>query len=827
MRRPIKLLTTILLCGVVGNSFAAPVTKPTFKTLQVQPASVELTGIRATGRLLVSAQLQDGTWQDVTALADITPVQPNAIQIQVGGQLRPLQDGKVALKVSYQGLTATAQVVIKDSQKPTPVRFSSEIVPILTRNGCNQGSCHGAQFGKGGFKLSLAGFDPDLDYQQIAKLAWGRRLSVTNPKKSLLLTKPLMWVPHGGGKRLDVKSPEYKTLLQWVREGANAPTTDDPSVTKLEVFPAERILEKGAPSQQILVRALYSDGTSRDVTSLARLNTLNDGVASCTPEGVVTSVNRGQTAIMVRYGGQVAVAAILVPFAKLSQNQLVKNTSKNPLDALITRKQQQLGLLPSPLCDDATFIRRASLDIIGTMPTPEEILAFTADTTPKKREKLVDAILSRPEYADFWTLKWGDLLRSSRTALGPKGMWSFTNWIRTQLHDNRPVNGMVNDLILAQGSTFTNGPSNYYRVASNPQDLAETTSQLFLGVRLQCAKCHNHPFEKWSQKDYYQFAAYFARIGLKGSQEFGLFGNEQVVRVNDYGDVYHPKTGKRMYPTPLGVQLASMPEDKLPNPDIDGDRRQKLAEWLVDKNNLLFAKNIANRYWGYLMGKGIVNPIDDIRVTNPPSNPLLLDALADILVKSDFNLKALIKAICTSEAYQRSSIATLDNRLDETFLTHYTPKRLSAEVLLDTIDMACGTQEKFPELPLGTRAIQLPDPVVGNEFLDTFGRPLRLIACECERTSEPNLSQTLRMMNGELVNRKVTQYDGRIWKMIQAKKSDGTIIQELYLRALGRLPTFKEQSVVHGVLAFSKDRKAAFEDVLITLINSKEFLFNH
>lgn len=824
---PTLLTLTALLAGQMSKANPVPVPTTTFKALQVLPATVELAGIRATGRLIVSAQRPDGTWQDVTAEAVITPSQPDTIQVRAGGQLAPVKDGAYTLKVSFAGLTTTAKATVKDSQTPSLVSFNREIVPILTRNGCNQGACHGAQFGKGGFKLSLAGFDPELDYQQIAQQIRGRRLSKANPKQSLFLTKPLMWIPHGGGKRLDVKSPEYAVLLQWIREGASPPNSEDPAITKLEVYPAERIMPKGASPQQILIRAVYNDGTSKDVTAQARLNTLNDGVASCTPEGLVTPVNRGQTAIMIRYGGQAAVAAIMVPYAKIAPKQWAKNTSKNPLDGFITKKQQQLGLIVSPLCDDTTFIRRASLDIIGTTPTPQEIGVFTSDITPNKREKLVDSLLARPEYADYWTVKWGDLLRSNRTALGPKGMWSFTNWIRTQFRDNRPVDGLVHDLLLAQGSAYTNGPSNYYRVASNPQDLAETTSQLFLGVRLQCAKCHNHPFEKWSQKDYYQFAAYFARIGLKGSQEFGLFGNEQVVRINDYGDVYHPKSGKRMYPSPLGAKLANLPEDKMPNPDSEGDRRQKLAEWLVDKNNPLFAVNIANRYWGYMMGRGIVNPIDDIRTTNPPSNPQLLTALADILVKNDFSLKVLVKAICTTEAYQRSSQATLENRYDENFWTHYTPKRMTAEVLLDAIDSACGTQEKFPDLPLGTRAIQLPDPQVGSEFLDTFGRPLRLIACECERTCEPNLSQTLRMMNGELVNRKVSQYEGRISKMVQEKKSDDTIITDLYLRALGRSPTNHERNIIKGALAFSKDRKPVFEDVLITLINSKEFLFNH
>lgn len=734
--------------------------------------------------------------------------------------------------------TVKPQAVKKEPLKLAPVSFNNEVEPILTRAGCNSGTCHGAQFGKGGFKLSLAGFDPDLDYQNIVRQARGRRISLADPEHSLLLLKPLLAVPHGGGRKLETASADRKTLIRWVQDGAPGPNPADPYVTRIEVTPSERVLPRPGEKLQVVVRAVYSDGSSRDVTAHTRLSTLNDAVASCTPEGAVTAIGKGQTAIMARYSGQVAVAMVLVPFttaSKTSDNPKPKienpksNDTSARIDQLVANKQRQLGLIPSPLCDDATFMRRVSFDLTGTPPTPTAMTAFLADKSPDKRAKLVDRLLASPEYGDYWTLKWGDLLRSNRTNLTPKGMWSFTNWIRTQIQQNRPVDQTVRDLILAQGSTFTNGPANYYRVANNPQDLAETTSQVFLGIRLQCARCHHHPFEKWSQQDYYQFAAFFARVGQKGSGDFGLFGNETVVKLQSGGEVTHPKTGKVMYPTPLGVQLASSPDTKLPNPDEGGDRRRALAEWLTGKDNRLFARNIANRYWGYLFGKGIVNPIDDLRVTNPPTNPALLDMLADELTRSNYDLKHLLHVICNTQTYQRSSDATPQNSKDELFFTHYYVRRLPAESLLDAIDFACGTREKFQDLPMGTRAIQLPDPVVNNDFLDTFGRPQRLIACECERVAEPNLSQSLRMMNGYVVNNKVAQGDGRIAKLIAAKASDEAILNELYQVSLGRLPRPKERATVLGVLAFTpvNDRKAVFEDVLITLLNSKEFLFNH
>ncbi len=742
---------------------------------------------------------------------------------------------------------------------PTPaVSFNNDVEPLLTRLGCNQGACHGAQYGKGGFKLSLAAFDPDLDFANTVRQSRARRISVADPARSLLLLKPLMAVPHGGGRRLEANTPAYTTLLRWLQQGAHGPNPADPIVMRIDIAPAERVLLMHSRPQQLTVRATFSDKTVRDVTSDTRLNTLNDGIAGCTPDGLVTPIGRGQTAIMARYGGQATVATVLVPFgadnrkgeekkrlkgekatarqaasSKMAQGQQIAAKAgaasvPDAIDALVSGKQRQLGLTASPLCDDRTFIRRVSFDLIGTAPASMEIDAFLADTRPDKRARLIDALLDRPEYADYWTLKWGDLLRSNRQTLGVKGMWSFTAWIRAQMGQNRPADQFAHDLITAQGSTFTNGPANFYRVVSNPQDLAETTSQVFLGVRMQCARCHHHPFEKWSQADYYQFAAYFARVGLKQSTEFGLFGNEQIVRINDGGEVYHPKTGAKMRPTPPGVQLAAFAgKTAPPDVDADGDRRTALADWLTAPTNRLFSRNLANRYWGYLFSKGLVNPIDDMRVTNPPTNPALLDLLADELTRSHYDLKHLLKIICTTQTYGRSSTAMPGSVKDELFFTHYLPRRLQAETLLDAIDTACGTHEHFAPLPLGTRAISLPDPNVGNDFLDTFGRPARVISCECERSSEPNLSQTLRLMNGGTVNGKVGDGSGRIANLIAAHKSSDSILNDIYTGALGRPPTRAERMQVMGALAFAPDARPIFEDVLLTLLNSKEFLFNH
>ncbi len=808
------------------------IAKPRVLTnLSIEPPALQLTGPRSVAHFLVLAHYADASVADVTSSA-VPTLSKQTAQLSGVATLRPIKDGVATLQVRFGGKTAVAGLTVQDSAKSTPVSFNNEIVPILTRYGCNQGSCHGAQYGKGGYKLSLAGFDTDLDYMNTVRQMKGRRISLADPALSLLLLKPALLVPHGGGRRLERGTPDYKVMLQWLRDGTPGPNAKEPQVSNIAVFPSERILPVAGEKQRLVVRATYSDGSLRDVTDQTRLNTLNDAIASCTPEGLITSVGKGQTAIMVRYGGQATVATMIVPFTPVKAQPPISVaglTGSARIDALVAKKQHAVGLVPSPICDDRTFIRRVSFDLTGTPPTPEHIAAFLANNSSDKREKLVDDLLTSPEYADFWTLKWGDLLRSNRQNLGDKGMWSFTNWIHTQFVQNKPIDQFVHELILAQGSTFTTGPSNYYRVASNPQDLAETTSQLFLGVRLQCTRCHHHPFEKWSQTDYYQFAAFFARVGLKSSTDFGIFGNENVVKIQNGGEVGHPKTGATMYPTPLGVTLAKLPDGKMPSPDANGDRRRALADWLTAKDNRLFARNLVNRYWGYLFTRGLVNPIDDQRVTNPPTNPELLDALADELIAANFDLKHLLRLLCTTQTYQRSSEGTKQNFKDDTFFTHYLPKRLGAESMLDAMDFACGTQEKFNQLPMGTRAIQLPDPQVNSDFLDTFGRPQRLIACECERTAEPNLSQTLKLMNGDKVNNKVTDGNGRLAKMINAKATNDAILNDMYVASLGRPPRQDERRLVMATLAFTatKDRKSVFEDVLVTLLNSKEFLFNH
>jgi hypothetical protein len=800
-----------ILALVMGRPILAAVMAPA--SLQVFPPRVVLDGANAALRLVVVGQDQAGGQEDLTGAVRIE-LEGSVARLDERGRLRPVADGTGAAVVRAGSVEARVEVEVRNASRLDPVSFRNDVIPVLTKLGCNQGACHGAQHGKGGFKLSLLGFEPAPDYDQIVKSGEGRRVSLAFPDESLLLLKPTRAIAHGGGKRLEPGSREEAILKSWLEQGAPAPQESDPNPVGLVVYPPHRRLQPDQ-GQRLIVVAQYSDGSQRDVTEDARFDTLSEGIATVTADGLARAVGRGETNIMVRYQGQAALARMTIPFGP---EQPFDFTARNVLDEKAAAKWRELGLAPSGLCTDAEFLRRVMLDTIGTTPTPDEIDAFLADSAPDKRDKLIDRILERPEYVDFWTLKWGDLLRVNADKLGPQGMLAFNFWLRGVFRENRTADRLMRELVTAQGSIYTNGPANYFRVASNPEDLAETTAQVFMGVRLQCARCHHHPFESYGQDDYYGLAAYFSRIRTKRSEEFGLFGQEQVIYLAREGEVRQPRSGKVMRPRPLNGEEADDPDD----------RRQALARWLVRPDNPWFARNIANRYWGYLMGKGLVNPIDDLRATNPPSNPELLDALADQFIRDGYDLKKLLRLILSSRVYQLSSRPTPENRLDTTYFTHYTPKRLTAEQLLDAVNDATGTVEKFPQRPSGTRAIALPDPNYSSYFLDTFGRPLRAIACECERSGDPTLGQALHLMNGDTLNRKLAQPDGRLARMLKDPKlTDETLIQYLYRVTFGRPATDEEVSTARAVIAEAPDRNTGAQDLLWSLINAKEFLFNH
>jgi hypothetical protein len=734
------------------------------------------------------------------------------------GLARPVGDGSTTLTIEASGAKASVPVVVERAAADEPVSFTREIEPILTRAGCNSGACHGASLGRGGFRQSLFGFDSQFDYTQIVLSNEGRRVVVSDPERSIVLAKPSLVMEHGGGERLKQNGRDYLRMRQWLEDGAPAPSGKDPFVTKLEVFPPARVVRAGE-EQQLAVTAVWSDGVREDVTSTARFDALNDAVAAVTPDGLVTAKGDGQTHIMIRFGGQTAVAQFTRPYGPPTSFPEFK--ANNFIDEKLAAKWRELGLAPSALCSDDEFLRRLYLDAIGTLPTPDEVRAFLADKDPNKRAKAIDRVLERGEFTDWWALKWGDLLRINRTALQDKGMWSFHNWVRAQVRDNVPVDQFVRDIVTAEGSTFIDGPANFFQIGRTADEWAETTAQLFLGVRMGCAKCHHHPFEKWSQDDYYGMAAFFSRMGTKNSQEFGIFGQERVIFIRPTGEARHPRKNVTVKPLPLDGDPAVSWEDEF-------DRRRKLADWLTAPGNTMFARNMVNRFWGYTMGRGLVEPLDDMRATNPATNPELLDALAADFVAAKFDLKHLLRTIFNSRAYQLSTEIEPGNRVDATN-THFarrTVRRLTAEQLADAVDFATGTREKYQGLPLGTRAIQLPDSEVQSYLMDTFGRPARQVLCECERTMTPNIAQAMHLLNGATLNRKIGEKTGRVEKLIADKVPLAKAVEELYLATWSRLPTADEQKKAEGWVKSAPSQPEGLQDLLWVLTNSREFLFN-
>ncbi len=811
----ILAVAAVLALGSAAVAQNPPAGSP--KELVVYPAAVKLSGPRDEQRLVILGVWADGRKFDLTRTATVTSANAKVATAEKVA-IRTAGDGSTTLTVEAAGTKATVPVTVEKATADIPVSFAREIVPILTKAGCNSGACHGASLGRGGFRLSLFGFDPSFDYTQIVQSNEGRRIVPHDPERSILLAKPSLVMEHGGGEKLKLHGRDYTRIRQWLEDGAPAPDAKDATVTKLEVFPKSRVMQPGE-QQQLAITAVWSDGRREDVTGTTQFDALNDSVAAITPAGLITAKKAGETHVMIRFGGQAEIASVTLPFAKIGKYPEV--ATNNFIDEKLIAQWKDLGLTPSPLCSDDEFLRRLYLDAIGTLPTPEEVRTFLADTDPKKRAKAIDKVLDRGEFTDWWALKWGDLLRINRTALQEKGMWSFHNWVRSQVRDNVPADQFVRDIVTAEGSTFIDGPANFFRIGRNSEEWAETTAQLFLGIRVGCAKCHHHPFEKWSQDDYYGLTAFFARIGTKNSQEFGIFGQETVVFVRNVGEATHPRKKVVVKPLPLDGDSKQSWDDEF-------DRRKKLADWLTAPDNKMFARNLANRFWGYTMGRGLVEPLDDMRATNPASNPELLNALADELVKAKFDVKHLLRAIFNSRAYQLSADVTDGNKIDtaNTHFTRRTVRRLTAEQLADAVDFVTGTREKYAGLPLGTRAIQLPDSEVKSYLMDTFGRPPRQVLCECERTTTPNIAQAMHLLNGDTLNKKIVDKAGRIEKLLAAKEPLPKAIEELYLVTWSRLPGADEAKKAEGWVKSAPTVKEGLQDLLWVLTNSREFLFN-
>ncbi len=831
-RRCFSAFRSVALAALAigGSAYPpSPSLAQTKESLEVTPASVVLNGNFARAQLQVMDVPTGGSpttsqVRDLTREATYESSAPAIVQVDAQGQLLAIANGAAEVRVRVADQLRTVPVTVSNILEQPQLGFAEHVSPILSKAGCNLGACHASQYGKGGFVLSVFGFEPEKDREAIARDLQQRRTNLLEPENSLFLLKPTMQVGHGGGRRLEKGSVDFQILANWVRNGAPKPSPQAPKVTKLSLSPQHRVGKVGM-KHQLRVEATYSDGVVRDVTHWARYDSLDEALVSVSPTGYVTVSGKGQSSVMVRFEGQAAIALFVVPLTDSVPLAGWKNV--NFVDELAVKKFVELGIEPSQLCDDATFIRRAFIDAVGTLPTPDETSTFLASNDPEKRAKLVDRLLGltgdpaqdiyNDAYAAWWALKWSDLIRNDSGTVGDQGMWALHNWIKEAFRVNKPFDKVVSELVTAKGSIFSVGPANYFRINASAPDLAENTAQLFMGVRLQCAKCHHHPFEKYSQEDYYSFAAFFARVGQKTSQEFGLFGRESVIVVRANGEVSHPKTGKILKPTPLEGESVENPLD----------RRIALAEWLSNPKNDAFSRSVANRYAGYLLGRGLVEPIDDIRATNPATNPELLDALAREFASNGFNLKKLMRSIMVSRLYQLDSQPTKANSSDFKFYSYFKVKRMSAESLLDAIDRVTGTQTKFKDLPLGTRAIELPDAEYPDYFLKVFAKPKRASVCECERSPDENLAQALHTLNGDLLATKIGSPTGRIAKALAEKKPHDDIVREIYLVALSRLPSEAELQASHEFLKEATSPKECYEDLMWALINSKQFLYIH
>jgi hypothetical protein len=728
--------------------------------------------------------------------------------------------------LAVAGLLLTASFARADG----PVSFRNEVMAVLSRAGCNQGTCHGNLNGKGGFKLSLRGFDPDFDFASITRDALARRVDRHRPEESLILQKPGGLVLHEGGKRFAVGGPEYEILRRWIVEGMPPDAPGMPVLQRLEVTPAELYLVEPESEITVHARAVFSDGSSKDVSGLAVFESTNPKI-EVSRTGLVRAAEPGETTVVARYLDRQGTAQLA--FVPARPGFTWSNPpAANYIDEHVFARLQKLRMNPSALSSDSEFVRRAYLDLIGILPTPAETRAFLADPQPDKRARLIDVLLDRPEFADFWALHWSDLLRNEEKQLDRKGMRIFHAWLRDCILHGKPLNEMARELIASRGSTYAVPPANYYRALRDPQTRAEATAQVFLGVRMQCAKCHNHPFNQWTQNDYHQLAAFFPRVQYKivenrrkDNLDKHEFVGEQIVVIDDLCEVTHPVTGAYLRPKFLGGEEPAL--------GPTGDRLKALADWVARPDNPFFARTQANRIWAHLLGKGIVDPTDDFRQSNPPANGPLLEALTKDLVEHHFDLKHLVRRIMNSRTYQLSAVPDATNKDDETNFSHALIRPLPAESLLDGISQVTGVPAVFDGYPVGLRATQLPGlpsltrkGVSGDavKFLRLFGKPERLLSCDCERSTDTTLAQALQLITGSLLNKAVTEPDNWLGRLVREGRSNREIIDELFLAALSRSPSPAEQSAIVSRVDAAPDRRAALEDVLWALLNSKEFM---
>lgn len=782
---------------------------------------IEIRSPDARQQLFVTATNVDGPETDITRSVSWTVVPEGIVRIDDTGLVTPLADGDATITANWRDQTAhQTTITVSGFASPLPISFRNQIVPIFTRLGCNGGGCHGKSGGQNGFKLSLLGFYPDEDFEFIRKENRGRRIFPGAPEQSLLLQKAIGETPHGGGKRMERESYEYRMLVRWIEQGMPYGDANAPEVVGIQCYPEARVMTQQA-EQQVSVIATYSDGTTEDVTRMALYEPNDTEMAECSETGMVSTLTlAGEVAVMARYQGQVSTYRATIP---LGADTSGVPQGDNIVDTAVFNKLRLLGIPPSEGADDATFLRRVSLDITGSLPDREMVDTFLADTSADKRARLIDRLLDSDEYADHFANKWNFILRNKRTKGEDKpGTFLFHRWVRDSIYDNKPYDEMVAEILTATGPPAINPAVTWYREVDQVEEQVEDTAQLFLGVRIQCARCHHHPFERWSQNDYYSLAAFFSQVGRQPiANDLAGTRDRQLVHNDGVASAKNPRSGATLKPSGLGAKPIAVPPEE--------DPRTQLAEWMRSADNPFFARTLVNRYWKHFFNRGIVEPEDDMRETNPPTNPELLDSLAAHFVESGYDLKELVRTICNSNTYQLSAIPNEYNESDKQNFSRYYPRRLAAETLYDAFHRVTGTTQAFADMPPGTRATQLVDSSNVPYFLKVFGQPAGDTACECERSPDANLAQSLHLLNSSEVQTKVGQ-DGARAKTLAAdeKRSHEERIHELYRVAFSRTAQDDEIQVALGYIESHKDNiPAAYEDIMWALINTKEFLFNH
>jgi hypothetical protein len=838
-------IPTTAACG--GNADPGPLGSR--DVLTVVPESIRLTDPRDARQLVVTGRFADGATRDLTHLAAIEADAPGIVSIEAG-YVTPKKNGRASLLIRFQGREVRVPVEVAGLDVPNRVSFRREVVAAFNVSGCNAGACHGTPSGKNGFKLSLRGFDPAADFLQLTRDLSSRRVSAFDPSASLILEKGEGRVPHEGGQKLVPDGFHDRLVREWIASGAPDDPANLPAHVGTEVAPGPRTIQAPVNRQQLSVTARFADGSTRDVTRLTVFSSSDESVARVDANGLVEFSGPGEVAILARYLEQL-VPTRLSYVDPASAQPWPDPPANNYVDEHLFRKMKKLGLAPAPLAPDHEFLRRAYLDLAGILPTPEEVRAFLVDNRPDKRAKVVDALLERPEYADFWALKWADVLGNNRRAIQAKGTYSFHLWLRDRIARNVPFDAVARDIVSAKGSTFVNPPVNFFRndrVAKEAEIVAQNTAQVFLGVRIACARCHNHPFEKWTQDDYYGLTAFFSRLTSKTdplNPRIARFNTGALVIEDDRsGETIHPRTNKVARPKFPGGPVAEIP--------AGGERRAVFAEWLTRSDNPFFARELANRTWYHLLGRGIIDPVDDVRDSNPPASDELLDALAKDLVDHQFDVKHLIRTIMGSRVYQLVALSDSEVGGGKRYFAAAVIRLLPAEAMLDALSAATGVPEvfgdpdrrnadvgqrvldadsqrkTFGDIPIGTRSAQLPDgDVLQHPFLSAFGQPARETACACERSDDTGLSHALQLINGPSVKEKLTTPNNRIGLLLSSRRPSAEILEEIYLATLSRLPDDHERQVGLAYVERASDRRKAWEDIQWSLVNAREFLFRH